>query len=275
MGTQQQIVRVETEGVAQARAQVNALDADMQRVIRDASAAEQAAKRAQGAGALSRFSDGTFLTRQGLKLGPATIGRGGVKLLQATQALQVVRLVEAGASAMDKTVDLYDAFQDNGFSGVKKVVKEVLSEDANDAAQRGLALGTAPLKVWARVFGVRGDVFDLARQKVSNQIQEFYTGNTQDLTAVEARTKQLEAENAELAKKRELALQEALAKAEEHFAKSQAGLDSKRPVGFMFRHRSDFVKYREALHKKNEPYDKMVKEEQIRQAKKRITGAGS
>jgi hypothetical protein len=269
MSTERQVVRVEVDGVAQAKQAVKSLDADVRKLGDDAKRAEDAVGRTGGM--MDRFKNGGLLTRQGLRLGPAQLGRGGVTFVGASQANFIVHMIEGTATAADKGVDLFDEYQAKGIGGAVTKARDILAEDAHAAAQRGLALGTAPIKVLSRIFGVKGEVFNAARDMYAKDIARFYGGQTQDLSAIEAGTRQIEAE----IRKREQAQMDSVAKAEEHFAKAMQGLSKVRPVGFMFRHRSEYERYRQALHEKNEQYERMVKEELAKRGTKNIPGAGS
>lgn len=281
MGTERQVVKVEVDGLPQAKAGVQSLDKDVQKLSRDAQQAEAEVNRAKAGGGslMDRLRSGALLTRGGLKFGPVKIGKGGVGIdninsfgLAARGALPLVAIHVINGVASNVS-DFWDEADDKGFW---KALGDNTADAGKGISKRVLDLGAPLTKLAFRAFGVRGDVFEEAYRQLTEPLESEEVKATR---RAERRQKEHEAELAkdreqELERKRAAALQDATAKADEQFAKAQVGLESKRPVGFMFRHRSEYERYRNELIKKNSHYDELVREEQKKQAQKKIYGAG-
>lgn len=281
MSVERQVVKVEVDGLPQAKAGVQALDKDVQKLSKDAQRAEADVNRAKagGQGLFDRLRSGAMLTRGGIKFGPIKVGKGGVGIdnfntfgLAARGALPLVALHTING-ALTNANDLWDAVDDKGFW---PAVKDGAFDAGKGISRRVLDLGVPGAKLALRAFGVRGDVFEEAYRQLTEPLEseEVKAQKRAERRQREREERQREERAAELEKKQAEALEDAYKKADEQFAKSQAGLESKRPVGFMFRHRAEFVRYRDALHKKNAAYDELVREEQKKQADKKIHGAG-
>lgn len=281
MGTERQVVKVEVDGLPQAKAGVQSLDKDVQKLSRDAQQAEADVNRAKAGGSslMDRLRSGALLTRGGLKFGPVKIGKGGVGIdninsfgLAARGALPLVAVHVINGMA-NNVSDFWDEADDKGFW---KALGDGAFNSGAGVSKRVLDLGVPLTKLAYRAFGVRGDVFDEAYRQLTEPLEseEVKAAKRAERRQREREARLREQEEEEREKKRAQALQDATKQADEQFAKSQAGLESKRPVGFMFRHRSDFERYRNELVKKNRYYDELVREEQKKQAQKKIHGAG-
>lgn len=182
MSVKRQVVRVVEEGVGEAIADLQRINAGLDKTSQKAQRTSAEVDKAQGKGKgltgfLERAKGAGFFKRSGVEFGPLEIGRGGIGMNQGflrssmgTAGMVVVAASHGVAGALGSINNMRDAIDEAGSFG--EGVKRGLLRNQRDIAEKvyGFTGAERLTREIFRLFGTKGEVFDEAVNQLKDDL---------------------------------------------------------------------------------------------------------